>query len=813
MSTVIQIKRSTSGLAPNTTVLAEAELAYSQDRTGNGANAILYIESVDSGDNPVIHKVGGKYYTDIVDTATNTNTPNSLVERDASGNFSANVITANQINANISGTISGEASSAVIANTANALTTARTITLAGDLEGSALFDGTQNIIIYGNVTSSGVALGTDTTGDYVANLTAGTGIILSGQTGETANITVTLSNTGVAAGSYGGATNVPALVVDAQGRITAAGNAAISTTLNISGDTGSNVLSLINDTLTFDGVAPGIATNVTGGTVTFTNTGVTNVAATAGHIDVSAGTGNVSLSLPNTGVSAATYGGATTIPVIAFDAQGRATVAANVSLAPYITADSIKTLTNTTFDVSVSSNNIFSIQGQSLTSYSGSGGTVVLDTQPTLNAFNIGNGSQLTVDGGTGSNYWSGQSGVAQTGDHKAGVYATSPTANNSLFTFATNGSNYMSVGVEGSLFIGTALPSNNGGLNTTFPGWLVVQSGAKFGGDIDTLGGITLSSLVNGDITFPDGTVQNTAYTTSVLTTANVAEVTNLYFTNTRAISALTGGDGISIASGGTITNTGVRRVSTSGAGLVTDLNTGNITLTNTGVTGLTSAGHGIVASAAAGNVQLTFTGVGNVTGTANEIEVSAATGNVTIGLPTDVIISRDLTVGGNLTVTGNAIIVGTENLIVSDPLIHLANNNTSTDVVDIGFEGHYYAGATLGQRHAGLFRDASDNGYFKFFSNVITELVTATTVPTNDAGYTIGTVIANLTGGNVINLLNPIAVADGGTGRNTLTANAVLYGDGTNAVALASGTAGQVLQISAAGLVQFGMLDGGSY
>jgi hypothetical protein len=606
MSTIIQIKRSTSGNAPNTSALAEAELAYSQDKTNDGANAILYIESVNNADNPVIHKIGGKYYTDIVDAATSTNTASTLVKRDANGSFSANVITANTIVANIQGTITGEAASAVIATTANALTTARTITLAGDLEGSASFDGSTNITIFGNVISNSVALGTDTEGDYVANLTAGTGITLSGQTGETANITVTLANTTVVAGSYGGSTNVPALVIDAQGRITAAGNAAISTTLNIAGDTGSNVLSLINDTLTFDGAAPGIHTSVTGGTVTFTNTGVTNVAATAGHIDVSAGTGNVALSLPNTGVVATTYGSTTQIPVITFDAQGRATAAANASISTS-----------------------FTIVGNS--------GTDTFNTGDTLQVIGVAPG-------------------------------------------------------------ISTAVSDNT-------------------------------------------------------------------------------------------------------------------ISITNTGVTALTSAGHGIVASVATGNVQLTFTGVGNITGTANEIEVSAGSGNVTIGLPSDVTIQNDLTVDGNLYVNGTAITINSDTISITDPLIHLANNNTVSDVVDIGFEGHYYAGATLGQRHAGLFRDASDSGIFKFFANVAAELENVNVVPTNDPGYTIGTVIANLTGGNVINLLNPIAVADGGTGRNTLTANAVLYGDGTNAVALATGTAGQVLQISAAGLVQFGMLDGGTY
>ena len=60
MASIVQIKRSSGSNAANTSILAEGELAYSQDRTGNGANAILYIESVDSGANPVIHKIGGK---------------------------------------------------------------------------------------------------------------------------------------------------------------------------------------------------------------------------------------------------------------------------------------------------------------------------------------------------------------------------------------------------------------------------------------------------------------------------------------------------------------------------------------------------------------------------------------------------------------------------------------------------------------------------------------------------------------------------------------------------------------------------------
>ena len=70
-------------------------------------------------------------------TATNLNTANAIVSRDASGDFTARNITA---------TLLGNA------NTASALQTARTISLTGDLTGSASFDGSANITI--NTTAS-----------------------------------------------------------------------------------------------------------------------------------------------------------------------------------------------------------------------------------------------------------------------------------------------------------------------------------------------------------------------------------------------------------------------------------------------------------------------------------------------------------------------------------------------------------------------------------------------------------------------------------------------------------------------------------
>jgi hypothetical protein len=106
------------------------------------------------------------------------------------------------------------------------------------------------------------------------------------------------------------------------------------------------------------------------------------------------------------------------------------------------------------------------------------------------------NDSGFKLDGGSGT-YWTGQSGVVQVTDKSGGIYHTTSVANNALFTFGVNGSGSMSVGVEGSVFIGTAKPSNDGGVTTDFPGWLVVQNGAKFGAGIDTLG----ATIIGGGV------------------------------------------------------------------------------------------------------------------------------------------------------------------------------------------------------------------------------------------------------------------------------------------------------------------------
>ena len=117
---------------------------------------------------------------------------------------------------------------------------------SGQTAGWIIFNTTDNQLkVYDG--SAWTNVGGDITG---VDITAGTG--LSGTVSTTSGQhtqTINLANTAVTAGSYGSATSIPTFTVDAQGRLTAAGSASITTTLTIDGDSTTQDVSLAADDL------------------------------------------------------------------------------------------------------------------------------------------------------------------------------------------------------------------------------------------------------------------------------------------------------------------------------------------------------------------------------------------------------------------------------------------------------------------------------------------------------------------------------------------------------------------------------------
>ena len=181
-------------------------------------------------------------------------------------------------------------SAAALSGAAGAgLTTGATIALGGDLSGSVALDtlnGTKTLTA--TIAANSVALGTDTTGDYLESFALNTTVpSLTGTIGTGEGATVTglgLSATGVTANSYGSSTAIPVVTVLEDGRISALSTAAISTDLTIAADSGSNdTVSIGTDTLTFAGTSNEIETTVTNNQIQI---GLPNNVTIAGNLTV-----------------------------------------------------------------------------------------------------------------------------------------------------------------------------------------------------------------------------------------------------------------------------------------------------------------------------------------------------------------------------------------------------------------------------------------------------------------------------------------------------------------------------------------------
>jgi len=575
MTQTIKIKRSTSAASP--TALANGELAYSATG-GNPHKLFIGRPGGGSGD---IDAIGGAYYTALIDAATNGNTASAIVKRDGSGDFAAGTITA---------ALSGNAT------TASALASARTISLAGDVTGSVSFDGSANASITATIAANSIALGTDTTGNYVATvagtaneievsgsgsetsavtiglpaatkvttsmevggadgvtiedgsveiknsgtqskvdfycessnahyvrlqspahsaysgnvtstLPAVTGTLIS--SGDTGTVTATmLAATSVSAGSYGSATAVPVITVDADGRLTSVSTATASSSLTIAADSGSADTVAGGETLTFEG-----------------DTGISTVVSN----------NKITIDLDDTAVTPNSYGSATAIPTFTVDQQGRLTAAGSAAISTNL-----------------------AVQGDSGTADSIALGSEVLD---------IAGGTGLTTTGGSGT------STITVALDNTA-VSAGTFGSTTAIPTFTVDAQGRLTAAGSAAITAGFTLAGDSG------------SSGIANGDTATVTGGTGVTTAVSGD-----------AVTVSI--GQAVATTSNVTFNNVAVDGTLTSDDitAANMTASGNVIVTGNLTVN----GTTTSVNSNtvnigdNIIVLNADETGTPSANAGI--------------------------------------------------------------------------------------------------------------------------------------------------------------------------------------------------------------------------
>jgi hypothetical protein len=307
---------------------------------------------------------------------------------------------------------------------------------------------------------------------------AGTGLNLSPAT------TFNISNTGVTAASYGIASSVPTLAINAQGQITSASNTTIAINANQITSGAVTNAQLANSAVTVNGTSISLGGS---GTVTATATNALTIGTGLSGTSYNGSTA-VMIALSASGVTPTTYGSASQVPVFAVDTYGRLTSVTNTSIA--IAAGAVSGLaasatTDTTNAANITSGTLPTARlSGSYTGITGVGtltagtwnGTAIgvayggtgLTATPTNGQLAIGNGtgySLATLTAGTNVSISNTAGGITISATPAAGGTVQSVDVSGGTTGLTTSGG---PVTVSGTITLAGTLNVANGGTGAT---------------------------------------------------------------------------------------------------------------------------------------------------------------------------------------------------------------------------------------------------------------------------------------------------------------------------------------------------------
>ena len=316
-----------------------------------------------------------------------------------------------------------------------------------------------------------------------------------------------------------------------------------------------------------------------------------------------------------------------------------------------------------------------------------------------------------------------------------------------------------------------------------TFTGTVTLPAGTVTSGmildgtivntDISTTAAIAATKIAGTAVTQADtGTVATAMIADSAITSAKIADgtIVNADINATAAIAATKiAGTAITAADTGTVTSTMIA----DGTIVNADIN----------------------ASAAIATSKIS--GLDAALATKAPLASPAFTGTTT---------AADVTITGNLTVQGTTTTISATNLQVDDSLIYLADNNTTSDGLEIGFFGAYKASGDSTHKHTGLVRDHADSKW-----KLVTGMAEPSSTGMDFTSATYGVLKAatfegNLTGnvtGNVTGALT--GNADTVTNGVYLTATQTLTNKTLTAPSISNANMSGTSTYASGGLIQF--------